>query len=307
MKFGSPSEYCRGAPPDRLFAGCCPPARADGSGRPLVGFNVPTTHELRVPRSAVTGLAPAAGGEECHFLTGGPPSGFLNPSAVLAATTLVNPSCPGPTLTPSLRPGTSRPYSMPQASLGFALQSLPLSESRAAFRRPFAPLRVRARSQSGAKAPVISDRFRKRAPPRATPTIPCGSRSDSWKGKRRLPTAVMSGRRVHRASCPARRPSTTNRNFRAPPAHGRSARFEALLPPRVRSPTDRASCRGSRARACAPTHCDRTGRCSPGFEPLQSLLRHDLGFVLLRVPPGANRTILGRPRPTPERSAALRS
>jgi hypothetical protein len=144
-------------------------------------------------------------------------------------------------------------------------------------------------------------------PSAATPTIPCGSRSDRWKGRHRLPAAVMSGRRVHRASCPARRPSTTNRNFRAPPAHGRSARFEALLPPRVRSPTDRASCRGSRARACAPTHCGRPGRCSPGFEPLQSLLHHDLGFDRLRVAPGANRTLLGRPRPTPVRSAALRS
>jgi hypothetical protein len=145
VKFGSPSECYRGAPPDRLFADCCPPARADGSGIPLLGFLVPTTLVLRVPQFCRDQLAPATGGEECHFLAGGPPSGFLNPSAVLAATTLVNPSCPGPTLTPSLRPGTSRPYSMPQAPMGFALQSFPLSESRAAFRRPCASLRVRLR------------------------------------------------------------------------------------------------------------------------------------------------------------------
>jgi hypothetical protein len=50
--------------------------------------------------------------------------------------------------------------------------------------------------------------------------------------------------------------------------------------------TDRASRRGLRARACAPTHGGQPGRCSPGFGPLQSLLHHDLGSGQLRVAPG---------------------
>lgn len=137
-------------------------------------------------------------------------------------------------------------------------------------------------------------------PSQPTPTIPCGSGADRWKGRRELPAAVMSGHRVRTRELPRTPLFGNHRNLRAPPEHDRHARFEALLPPRVRSPTDRASRRGSRARACAPTRCDRPGRCSPGITPLQSLPRHDLGFDRLRVAPGANRTLLGRPRPTPE-------
>lgn len=159
---------------------------------------------------------------------------------------------------------------MPQASLGFALQSLPLSESRAAFRRPCASLRVRDRSLTGAKAPEISDRFRQRTPSQPPRAIPCGSRGDHRRGRLWLPTAVMSGHRVETRELPRTPLFGDHRNLRAPPARGRLARYEALLPPRVRSPTDRASRRGSRARACAPTRRDRPGRCSPGLQPLQS-------------------------------------
>jgi hypothetical protein len=129
---------------------------------------------------------------------------------------------------------------------------------------------------------------------------PLRERCRPLKGRRELPAAVMSGHRVGTRELPRTPLFGDHRNLRAPPEHDRHARFEALLPPRVRSPTDRASRRGSRARACAPTRCDRPGRCSPGITPLQSLPHHDLGFDRLRVAPGANRTLLGRPRPTPE-------
>jgi hypothetical protein len=102
---------------------------------------------------------------------------------------------------------------MPQASLGFALQSLPLSESRAAFRRPFAPLRVRDRSQPGAKAPEISDRFRQRTPPQPPRAIPCGSRSDRWWGSSGSPRPSCQAAVSERASCPARPSSTTTGTF----------------------------------------------------------------------------------------------
>jgi len=175
---------------------------------------------------------------------------------------------------------------MPQASLGFALQSLPLSESRAAFRRPSAPLRVRDRSPTGAKAPEISDRFRQRTPPEPPRAIPCGSRGDRRRGRLWLPTAVMSGHRFETRELPRTPLFGNHRNLRAPPARGRLARYEALLPPRVRSPTDRASRRGSRSRACAPSRRGQPGRCSPGIRPLQSLPHHDLGSGRLRVAPG---------------------
>jgi hypothetical protein len=141
-----------------------------------------------------------------------------------------------------------------------------------------ASLRVRRRSRSGAKTPAISDRFHQRAPPGATTSDPLREPRRRLGGGRRLPRPSCQVAASERASCPARPSSTTNRNLRAPPTRGRHARFEALLPPRVRSPTDRASRRGSRARACAPTRRGRPGRCSLGISPLQSLLRHVLGF-----------------------------
>jgi hypothetical protein len=71
VKFGSPSEYCRGTPPDRFVTGSASPTCAGDSGcTPLLGFLVPTAFLFQVPRSATTELAPAVGGEEYHFLTG---------------------------------------------------------------------------------------------------------------------------------------------------------------------------------------------------------------------------------------------
>jgi hypothetical protein len=55
LGFDSPSEYCRGAPPDAALA-VFPPARAGGSGPPLLGFLVPTALCSRVPVSAAPGV-----------------------------------------------------------------------------------------------------------------------------------------------------------------------------------------------------------------------------------------------------------
>jgi hypothetical protein len=54
LEFDTPSEYCRGALPDAALA-VFPPARADGSGPPLLGFLVPTALCSRVPVSAAPG------------------------------------------------------------------------------------------------------------------------------------------------------------------------------------------------------------------------------------------------------------
>jgi hypothetical protein len=100
---------------------------------------------------------------------------------------------------------------------------------------------------------------------RATPSDPLREPRRQLGGETQAPPAVMSGHRVGTRELPRTPLFDDHRNLRAPPARGRHARFEALLPPRVRSPTDRASRRGSRARACAPTRCGRPGRCSPGI------------------------------------------
>jgi len=264
---------------------CCPPARADGSGIPLVGSCVPTTFELQVPPSAVAGLAPAAGGEVYHSLAGGRPRVFSTPRR-FQPRRRSRPELPRTALTSPLRPGTSRPCFMPQTPLGFALQSIPLPESRAAFRRPRASLRVRRAIALRREGPGDLRPVSLASPPRAAVSDPLREPRRQEEGRRELPATVMSGRRVLLASCPARRPSTTNRNLRAPPALDRSARFEALLPPGVRSPTDRASRRGSRARACAPTRRDRRAVSLLGFSPFRAFSATTSGSVDRESRPG---------------------
>jgi hypothetical protein len=237
VKFGSPSEYDRGTPPDRFVTGCSPPARADGSGYASRGVLRPYDVLLRVPRSATTELAPAAGGEECHCLAGA----ALGLSQPLGGFSRDDAREPGLPRTHASR----RRYARSGAALfhaatplGFALQSLPLPESRAAFRRPDASLRVRSRPMTGTNAPAISDRFHPRAPPEPR-AHPCGPPRD-----RSRETRAPRDRHV-RSPCPTRElplaelpiaPTSNDRPERSGIAGSRPhARFEALLPPRVRS------------------------------------------------------------------------
>lgn len=187
---------------------------------------------------------------------------------------------------------------MPQTPLGFALQSFPLSESRAAFRRPDASLRVRLSTVRPARESRRSPTGFTREPAPSRRRTLAGT-PPTGDGRRKLPRpscqAAPSSARVA-PHADLERPTGTLghcRHTAAPPASKPCSLREPVLA------NDRASCRGLRVRACAPSHGDRPGRCSPGLQPLQSFLHHDLGFGRLRAPPGANRTALGRPRPTP--------
>ena len=95
----------------------------------------------------------------------------LNDPSAASATTSPDPGCPVPV--PEIAsPRAPRPCFMPLAPLGFALQSLLLSRSRTAFRRPCAPLRVRRSTdhrRGDSTFPVAFRRAPPRAPPRALP------------------------------------------------------------------------------------------------------------------------------------------
>jgi len=121
VEFDSPSEYCRGALPDAALA-VFPPARAGGSGPPLLGFLVPTALCSRVPVSAVSG------GTE-HGRRGVPiphpyrPRAFSAPRRVQPRR-LEETRFPGPLLD-GARPGTLRPCFMPQRPWDLPFRAFP--------------------------------------------------------------------------------------------------------------------------------------------------------------------------------------
>jgi hypothetical protein len=210
----------------------------------------------------------------------------------------VNPSCPGPTLHVVATPGTFAALFHAADAHGIRPSELSLLGEPGHLPMARASLRVRTRPLTGTKAPVISDRFRRRAPPEP-PVAPLRAPRRQRQGNASSPRpscqiAPSNARVAPHADL--ERPTGTfghSRHTAAPPASKPCSLRESV------HAADRASCRGLCARACAPTHGDRPGRCSPGIRPLQSLLHHDLGFGRLRGTPGANRTTLGRPRPTP--------
>lgn len=93
----------------------------------------------------------------------------------------MNPGCPGPTLRAVATPGTPRPCSMPQTPLGFALQSFPLSESRAAFRRPLLPCEFGCRPLIRHESPGDLRSVSPASPPRAE-VAPSRARHRQKKG-----------------------------------------------------------------------------------------------------------------------------
>jgi hypothetical protein len=187
---------------------------------------------------------------------------------------------------------------MPQNALGiFPSEPSPLGEpSRLPAAR--ASLRVRTRPLIRHESPGDLRPVSPARPARA-PVAPLRALWEQEKGNASSPRpscqiAPSSPRVAPQADL--ERPTGTfghSRHTAAPPASKPCSLRESV------HANDRASCRGLHARACAPTCGDRPGRCSPGIQPLQSLLHHDLGFGRLRISPGANRTTLGRPRPTP--------
>lgn len=149
LRFDSPSEYCRGALPERpspllppAFAGArvrlswgSSSLRRDHSGCPALPRSVTRPREAK-------GASPSPG----SALGVPPPLGGLSRAGVRRARV-----APLPPLQPSLRPGAPRPCFMPRASLGFTLQSFPLPRSRAAARRPLLPCGFRADRESPAR------------------------------------------------------------------------------------------------------------------------------------------------------------
>lgn len=103
------------------------------------------------------------------------------------------------------------------------------------------------------------------------------------------PKIGVSSRELPRAQ--TRRPHTSPDS----PAHGRIARFEALLPSRVRSRGARTSCRDLR-----PDPPERTpGRCSPGIYALLELSPPHPRVRSIAKKPGEP-DYPGRPRLAPE-------
>jgi len=140
VKFGSPSEYCRGTPPERFFT----EVRPAGSRRRLGHYTspgVPRPYGVLVPGAPFCHDRARAGRgrrgiplpRRCR------PRVFSTPRRFQPRRRTWTRVAPDPRFTSSLRPERSRPCFMPQTPLGFSLQSFPLSESRAAFRRPVLP------------------------------------------------------------------------------------------------------------------------------------------------------------------------
>jgi len=126
------------------------------------------------------------------------------------------------------RPDASRPCSMPLASLESSLQSFPLSRSRARSREPVAPLRVRVRRPPARPGQACHTAFA------VAPTLCHGSPGgspDAWAR-----TTVSRGARSFRRACMSTSTATDRSSEPGSPVNRRHARFEALLPPRVRSP-----------------------------------------------------------------------
>jgi hypothetical protein len=139
--FDSPSEYYRGALPDPALA-VFPPARAGGSGPPLLGFLVPTALCSRVPVSAVSG------GTE-HGRRGVPIPHPCRPRA-FSAPRRVQPrrrERPGfpRNARVGARPGVLRPCFMPQRPWDSPFRAFPSRRAVPPCGGPRAPLRVRPR------------------------------------------------------------------------------------------------------------------------------------------------------------------
>jgi len=233
-----------------------------------------------------------------------PPSGFFQPLGGFSRDVRKQARVAPDLQRPPLRPGAPRPYSMPQTPLGFPLQSFLLSKSRAASRRPSAPLRVRRRPDLRRGRPGVSRKVSRRAPaPSCEPASPEG-REDATEGSgprfprplsrlsfmRVAPHADLDGRpdlpgSPAPAGSPASKPCSLREYVRAGTEHS----FE-LAPDLASEPP---------------------GRCSPGVQPLWSLLHHDLGSGRPRGSQ-ASRSLLdtpGRPRPlrTTKRGASILS
>jgi len=221
-----------------------------------------------------------------------PPTGFLAPSAVSAATTSDERELPRSRRSAAATPRSSAALFHAASVPGIRPSELSPPEEPHRLSAAVASLRVRSRPRRPARRPPVCPTAFGRAPRRSRArSPPCGGRpcatTDAGRGFPAIvrPPSFHPRRFAPRAtSCELPRTTTlaTDRRPSGSPALGRSARFEALLPPGVRS-RDRPRAPPS-LRPEEPT-ADRAGALL-GLVPLQSLLHHDLGSGRLRRPPG---------------------
>lgn len=136
---------------------------------------------------------PAAGGRRRYPPTGSA-LGLSQPLGGFSRDSALEPELPRTQPSPPLRPRTSRPCFMPHASLGFSLQSLPLSKSRAALSAALCFLAVSIATAS---------------PARKTPGCPTGFPRPPTLGRapRPLAKAFMSATRKTGVEASFSRPS----------------------------------------------------------------------------------------------------
>jgi len=275
-----------------------PPAFADGAGSPLLGFRVPTTlysgcHLLPRSAGADRGRREVPPSRRCR------PRGFTPPRR-FQPRRRSRAQFPKLALASPLRPGASQAYSIPLASLGFALQSFILPKSRAALLDSTALCSL-----------AVSDNdsdFRRRNPGDLRPVSPAVPPPGRPAPPRRGPgrdsrtvARVPRGRHLRppvlRASCPARRPRQSTEasglagsmplrppRSLAPPGspYPSTARSRDLRPARARPPGPVLSWDSCPSRACPTT---TSGPVDRGRRP------------------AAKPNAPGRPRPAPEDGA----
>jgi len=200
-----------------------------------LGVLAPASTLRRVPRSTHPGRQAGAGRVRVAKPPPVPSSGFLPLSTVLAAhAARTNPLRSPPfAVTPRRFAALFHAARAP----GVALQSFPLSRSRTCSRRPRASLRVRVRPPNGAADPRVSRPL--------SPIAPTSRRSgpEGFAGLEGRDDGSLESLGAARHALP--RSFTTSRLVSAGLAGlgGRHARFEALLPSRVRSRDDRSLAR----------------------------------------------------------------
>lgn len=193
-------------------------------------------------------------------------------------------------------PELSQPVARPRPSLGFALQSFPFPGSRAAFRRPSASLRVRRRpclrrEDSLAVRSVSTTRLvlASIAAPREEDT-----RSRHWTRERDFPAIVKT-------ACPPRELPRTATSTTA--TENLRARRHAAVSPASKPCSPRESVHATDRevpRACARRSPRPTGPVLSWVLPLQSFLRHDLGFGRLHEHPAAKPSYRESHSPVPD-------
>jgi len=293
------------------------------SGPPLLGFFVPTTFDSRCPVSATIGSTDRGRRE---FATPSPGSALglrpldrahpAHPAHLAVLLVLQAPSTGLPLPLGGLSRADSCKVEFPRScssvvatplsfrsrlpdhetSLGFALQSFPFPGSRAAFRRPSASLRVRRRpclrrEDSLAVRPVSTTRLvlASLAAPREEDT-----RSRHWTRERDFPAIVKT------ACPPCELPRTTTSTT---DTENLRARRHAAVSPASKPCSPRESVHATDRevpRACARRSPRPTGPVLSWVLPLQSFLRHDLGFGRLHEHPAAKPSYRESHSPVPD-------